>query len=286
MSKILVIGATGNVGGKLVPMLVKRGERVKAATRTPKTYKASSNQVEATYFDYDHLEMYATALHDVDRIFMLAMSADPLTYERLTPFVDAAKAANVQHILMMTAIGVEHDDENSLRRVEKYIEASGIAFTFMRPNWFMDNFSTGFIQPMIAESQRIFVPADESKTSFIATQDIAAVAAVILTETDDHQGKAYTLTGTQSLTYREAAQVLSNVIGDTIEYVPINDAAMRQNMSAAGFGAEQLDYFSNLFTFVRAGFTASVTVTVAQILQRDPTTFENFVSANASIWNE
>ncbi len=284
MSKIFVIGATGNVGGKLVPLLAQRGETVKAATRTPKNYEAPSTHVEPTRFDYDDPETFETALTDVDRIFMLAMPADPLAYERLTPFIDAAKTANVQHILMMTAMGIEHTDEQPLRKIEKYIEASGVSYTFIRPNWFMDNFSTGFIQPMIAESNRFFLPVDEAKTSFIATQDIAAVAAVILTE-PGHQGKAYTLTGSHPLTYSEVAQILSDVVGYTIEYVPITDTAMRQSMSEAGFSEEEhLDYFSGMFGAVRTGFTAPVTFTVEQILEQKPITLKNFAIVNAHFW--
>lgn len=275
--KILVVGATGNVGQNLVPLLAEQGETVKAATRNPNQYQTDYTQVEPVFFDYDQPELFAELLADVDRLFMLALPADPLTIARLIPLVDAAKAANVQHIVMMTAIGVDQAEGAPLYEVEKYIEASGVAYTFLRPNWFMDNFSTGFIQPMIAEARGIFVPAEDAKTSFIATEDIAAVAAVVLTETG-HRGKGYTLTGNEAMSYSEAAQILSEVTGQTINYVPISDADLRQNMSAAGLGAEEVDYFSMLFQFVRAGYTEAIDTAVSLILQREPITLKAFAT--------
>ena len=277
LDKILVIGATGHVGSQLVPLLAQRGETVKAATRHPDAYQVSSAQVEPVFFDYDQPDRFAEVLQDVDRLFMLALPADPLTVTRLTPLVDAAKRAHVQHIVMMTAIGVENADGTPLREVEKHIEASGVAYTFLRPNWFMDNFSSGFIQPMIAEAKSVFVPAEDAKTSFIATKDIAAVAAVVLTELG-HRGKEYTLTGDEALTYAEAAQILSEANNETIQYVPISDEALRQNMSQTGLGDEEVDYFSMLFQSVRAGFTERIDTAVSQLLQQKPITFKEFAS--------
>ncbi len=282
MSKVLVVGATGNVGRKLVALLVQKDETVKAATRSPEEYEAVSDKIEAVRFDYGQPETFDGALADVDRLFMLAMPADTEADKHLIPFIDAAQAAGVRRVVLMTAMGVDQAEGAPLWKVEQHLQGSGVAYTILRPNWFMDNFTTGFIQPMIVESKAIYLPAGEAKSSFIAAQDIAGVAAEALTDAG-HQNQGYTLTGSEALTYHEAAQILSEASGETIQYVPISDEAMRENMSQAGFPEDGLDYFSALFEAVRAGYAAPISPTVEAVLGRPPMTLRAFAEAHAEV---
>ncbi|MCB0153771.1 MAG: SDR family oxidoreductase [Anaerolineae bacterium] len=282
-NKILVIGATGNVGRVLTRRLAEMGEPVKAATRQPQGYGVLEN-VEPVLFDYDQPDTWAKALTGVDRVFSLTKNADVQPDKTVIPFFDAAKAAGIEHIVFMTAMGVDQaPDALPLRQVEKYLMASGVAYTILRPNWFMQNLNPGFLLPPIQQSGAFYLPAAEAKTSLIDTQDIAAVAAVILTEAG-HRGKEYTLTGGEALSYHEAAQIMSEFAGRQITYVPVDDDALRGALTGAGWLTEQAEFMVGLFQGVRQGWAAPVSPAVSQLLGRDPITFTDFARENAAAW--
>ena len=281
--KILVIGATGNIGSNLVKLLAKNGDLVKAATRNPESYVAQPN-IEPVAFDYDKPETYEPALRGMDRAFVIARSGDPESDKVINPLIDKAKAAGLKHIVLLTSMGANQVETSPLYKAEQHLMASGIDYTILRPNWFMQNFSRGFILPTIQQSDGIYLPVGEGKTSFIDTRDIAAVAAKSLTENGRHAGQAYPLTGGQSLSYAETARIISNVAGRPIQYVAISDDDLRKNLAEAGWPPGQIEFMVAIFQPVKHGLAAAIDPTLASLLGREPISFEQFARENADVW--
>ncbi len=281
--KILVVGATSKVGTELVNKLVAKGEAVKAATRRPGDYRAAPG-VETTPFDYDVHASMKPALQDVDRVFMLSKWTDPHPELALNRFVESARAANVKHVVFMTATGVDRQPAVGLSLVEKRIAGSGMGYTFLRPNWFMQNFSRGFLFPRIRDIGRIVVPADSAAVSFVDTRDVADVAVAALTE-PGHAGQTYALTGGQALTYTQVADILADVTQRRVSYQPASDEEFYSILSQSSqWEADQIDYLTGLFGYVRAGQVAPVEPALATVLGREPTTFEQFARDYAGMW--
>ena len=281
---ILVTGATGKTGAEVVKGLIAEGATVRAGAHTPDKARAMFGPgVEVVPLDFGRPETFDSALAGADRVYLLAVTGETAADQALMPFVDQAKAAGVRHIVYMTARGVEMDEDNPMRKVERYIEQSGVAYTFLRPSWFMQNFSSGFIAPMILGMGGIFLPAADAKTSFIDVRDIAAVGVAALTEAG-HAGKTYALTGGQALSYGEAAEILSRAAGKPIRYVALSDEDFGDSLLAQGWNADQVAMFSNLFRGVRQGWAASVSADVANALGRPPITLEQFAQDHAAVW--
>ncbi len=283
MNKILVVGATGRVGSQVVDELAQRDVAVKAATRSPETYAHASALVEPVAFDYDDPSTFGAALAGVDRLFLIALPIDPIARERMKPFVERAISAEIKQVVFLSAMGVDADDSIPLRQVELMLAASPVDTTILRPNWFMDNFSHGFIQPSIVGQQLIALPVGDAKTSLIAAADIAAVAALALTE-PGHAGKAYTLTGPEALTYADSAEILTRALGTPIQYVSISQDDLRQAMLGMGMSEAQTGMFGGMLEAVAAGYAATVDPTLGQLLGRDPITLDAFVQANLPAW--
>lgn len=281
-NQTLVIGATGNVGKRLVELLAAQGVGVRAATRQTAGYDGPHG-AQPVDFDLDRPETFGPALAGVDHAFVIARSGDAQPENALNAFFDQAKAAGVQHVVFLTAAGVEMNEEVGLRKAERHLMASGLDYTILRPTWFMQNFSAGFIQPMIAQMGAIYLPAGDGKTSFIDAADIAAVAAVALTQ-PGHAGQAYTLTGGEALTYGEAAAIISEVAGRPVGYVAIPNEAFRQSLLDNGWPAESAGFMAGLFQPVEQGWAGAVSPAVAAVLGRAPITFRQFAEANAAAW--
>lgn len=262
--KILVIGATGNVGAPLVTELVARGEKVKAATRDANARFPAG--VEAVHLDLADPATIEPALAGVDRIYALAPagSVDPLT--PLKPVIDAAAARGIK-VVLQTAIGVDADDNIPFRRLELALERSGAPYVILRPNWFTDNFATYWAAGV--QAGEIRVPAGEGRTSFIDARDIAAAAAGALTS-DAHNGNAFSLTGPAAHSYAEAAELLSAALGRRVTYQAVDADTFVAETVAAGVPADYAGLLAAIFHPVAEGWVAGVTDAVQKLSGKLP----------------
>jgi uncharacterized protein YbjT (DUF2867 family) len=281
--KILVIGATGNVGSEIIRLLVEDNHKVVAAVRNPKTAEAMDwKAVQIVRFDYTKPETLQGIFEGVDKMFMISLPFDSRTAEFEIPVIDYAKKWGVNYIVKMSAMGVEYAEQSPMRIVEKHIEASGIPYTLLRPNWFMQNFS-GFLASTIKSQEAFYLPADEAKTSFIDARDIAAVAVAALLK-DEYRNKAYTLTGPQSLDHYEVAALISEASEKIINYVALSEEQMRQALRAQGWQESAIDYMLVIYQFVRQGFSAPISPDVKSILGRNPISFKQYTEEFAHCW--
>src|SRR5438132_2436662 len=227
MSKfVLVTGATGTIGRDVARRLSENGVSVRAGVRDQaKARKQFGSDIALAPFDFENEKTFSGALEGVEKVFLLPPLL-PNQLEVMNAFVDAAKRAGVRHIVKLSAIGV--DDEARPTAIkghaanEQHIRESGVAFTFLRPNSFMQNFITYFPP----RNGVIYLPWGNGTASFVDTRDIASVAATVLTS-DGHEGKIDTLTGPATLGIAEVARTLSEITGREFKDVHGPGAAAR-----------------------------------------------------------
>jgi uncharacterized protein YbjT (DUF2867 family) len=282
--KILVTGATGKVGSELVQQLLDRGVEVKAGTRSPGEAAALFGRgVEVVELDYDATETWDAAVQWADRVFLVPAPFDPRGDERLVPFLDWAVQSGSRHVVLLSAMGAEARRRMALRRIEERIERTGVQWTFLRANIYMQNFARGFIARQIRDLDGFRLPAGDAAVSFVDGRDVAEVAAVVLTGADHFQA-AYTLTGPAGLNHQEAAATIGEIVGRPLRYVPIGEEEMRATLLEAGWAADQADTFARLMAAIREGRRAAVTDDVARLLGRPATGFREFARAHSSAW--
>jgi uncharacterized protein YbjT (DUF2867 family) len=282
MNQILVIGSTGKVGQTLVKELVRAGEQVRAATRDPSKLPPSKG-IEPVSFDYADRATFAHALAGSNRVFFLEpqVPSEKSPAEIISPFLEAA-TRNGRKLVFMSTASAEFGESEPLLEVERAVERSGAPFVILRPNWFMDNFHTLWLPP-IKEAGLIPVPAAESRSSFIDSRDIARSAAAAL-RTDRFNGRAIKLTGPESLTYGEAAAILSTAAGREIQYVPVDDAAFIQSLIAAGLPPDYAEYIAWLFRNTCDGSAAEVTNGVEELTGQVARTLAQYARDHAAAW--
>jgi uncharacterized protein YbjT (DUF2867 family) len=280
MKRILVTGSTGNLGRAIVTALKTKGINVRAAARNPSKL-ASASGVETAAFDYTNKATHGPALEGVDGLVLIAPPLDPEAPAKVNPVIDLAKARGVRHVVMISALGVDAVEQSPLRIVERYLMASGLPYTILRPNFFMENFSTGFLAPMVKQGA-IYLAAADGKTSFISVVDIAEVAAVAFVK--GLASKEYNLTGPEALDHTAVAAIISKVSGKTIAYQAIPEDAMLNGMRGTGMPEGAVQYAGVLYSAVRAGYTAAITSDVETVLGRKPMSFDAFARQNTAIW--
>jgi uncharacterized protein YbjT (DUF2867 family) len=177
------------------------------------------------------------ACKDVDKVFLLI--SGPKAVELVSNMVIEARNAGVRHIVKLSHLRAEAEPGVTIthlhRQGEKVIEESGIPFTFLRPNSFMQNF-VNFYAPTLRSKNVFYVPGGDAKVSFVDVRDIASVAANILINDNGstgitHIGKAYNITGPEALSYSRAAEILSEITNKKISYVDSPEAEARQGLT-------------------------------------------------------
>ena len=262
--KILVIAAAGNVGKHVVADLVRRGEKVKAATRNGVAKLPAG--AEAVHLDLQDASTLAPALADVDRIFAVSPTGYLDQLGLLTPLIEAAATRKIK-VVLQTAFGVDASEDIPFRKLELLLERSGAPFVILRPNWFSDNFAS-YWAAQIAKGE-IRLPAGEGKSSFIDARDIAAAAVGALT-TNAHDGKAFALTGPSAHSYAEAAELLSQALGRRISYAPIDGETFVAEATANGFPEDYARLLTFIFQPVAEGWTSAVTDAVETLSGHKP----------------
>ena len=281
---ILITGATGTSGTPVVEQLRAKGVAFRAMVRNPqKAESLRGPNVEVVAGDLAKPESLGVALKGIDRLFLLSPPV-PDQVELETNLVNAAKAAGVRHIVKFSAMTADPDVVPRFPcahgKVEEAIRRSGLAWTFLRPTFFMQNL-LGFAD-MVRQGV-IYQPAGKSKAAFVDTRDIAAVAVAALTE-PGHEGKAYEITGPQLLSYDDVAAVFSRVTGKPVKYQDIPTATAKQAMLGMGIPDWNCDGINELMDQMRADQYTMTTDVVSRVGHKAPTTLEQFVRENAAAW--
>lgn len=277
---ILVTGATGTVGRDVVKLLSKKGAAVRAGVRDQaRARQRFDDDIALVTFDFENESSFAAALDGVEKVFLLPPLL-PNQVELTNAFVDAAKHAGVRRIVKLSAIGVDGEIQFTVGKWhaanEQHIRELGLAFTFLRPNSFMQNFITYFPP----RNGAIYLPWGNGTASFVDTRNIASVAAEVLTS-DGHEEKIYTLTGPAALAIAEVAEILSETVGREFKYVDVPEDAARYGMLQAGVPKWQVEALMELHAINKQNRWSAVTSDVEKVTGIPPTDFSQFARDHA-----
>ena len=286
MATVLVTGATGTLGSEVVRQLLTKGETVKAAARSANdTTFAHLNGVQTVQLDLNNTDTFSSAFQGIDKLFLLTPFQSNMV-DLTSNLVNEAENAKVKYIVKQSVMGADAElgitPSRLHRRAEKIIEESGIPFTFLRPNFFMQNF-VSFYSQTIKNQNAFYVPAGDAKVSFVDVRDIAAVAVQALASNNGkHEGKAYNITGGEALSYEQAAEILSKQLGKKVTYVNISDEDARKGMKGIGMDEWTINSMIELFEITRAGYASAISPVIEQITGNKPIGFSQFTSDNAA----
>lgn len=271
---ILVTGPTGKVGQALIEALKAKGAAFKALAHSDAS--AKSLEAKGVTVVRGSLADLGPALKGVDALFLLSSSADP--YPSEAPAVAAAKAAGVKRIVKLSALGAHADAANGFfrghARIERLLEESGLEWTSLRPSFFMQNWVL-YNAHAVKAGQPVYANTGEGRMGVIDTRDIAAVAAVALTE-EGHNGRVYELTGPEPLSNAEAAAKLSKALGKEVAFVPVPDQGAYQAMLGMGMPADYVWALTTLNQAVRKGAADVSTQTVELVTGKPPRSLDAF----------
>lgn len=276
-NKITVFGATGKIGKELLVFLSKANIPTIAVTRDKSKTKALPN-VEWIEADMNNPETLAQTMTNSKAVF-LATNLNQNFVQEQNNAIETAKNCNVKHIVKLSSPGADKNSENFIARpngeVEDFLKLSGVDYTIIQPNSFMQNWF-GYFSETIQKERKIYEATGDGKKPFIDTRDIAEVAYKILTNPIEHLNKTYLLTGGVAVSYNEVAEAFSKSIGEKVDYVQMTSEEARQRMTDNGFPPMMIQTFLAIAEGQKNGKANFVNTAVEEILNKKPITVEQF----------
>ncbi|MBF0169649.1 MAG: SDR family oxidoreductase [Nitrospinae bacterium] len=262
---ILVTGAAGATGRAIVRSLVARGIKARALVHkeSDRSRLAAYEGIEAVVGSLEDDRGLQRILKGIDVAYLVS-SVAPDMVDLHCRFIDSAKSAGVKRIVRHSALGAAVESGSRLLswhgEAERYLESSGMAWTHVRPNFFMQNFSTYF-KGSICAGGSFATSLGQTRVSMVDVRDIAAVAAEILTG-EGHAGIGYAITGPEALTMGEAATILSSDLGYPVRHRALGDIELRDELLDGGAPDWMADAFTELYGIFREGRHARIFDTV------------------------
>ncbi|MFC4453995.1 NAD(P)H-binding protein [Deinococcus sonorensis] len=275
---ILVMGATGTVGGEIARQLSRSGVQFRVGVRRPETFPELAGAAPVR-FDAADPSSYG-ALDGVDRLFLLWPPGTDVRRDVL-PVIDQAAARGVRQVVFLSILGAERIRVVPHRRVEEHLERSGLDWVFLRASYFMQNLS-GVHRDDIRLRREIFLPAGGGRTSFVDVRDVAAVAVRALL-TGEGQA-AHNLTGGEALRYDEVASIFSVTLGQRVEYTNPSPWHFVQQSRARGVATPFALFMLAEYTVARLGLAGEVTGEVQTLLGRPPIRLRQFAEDFREAW--
>lgn len=265
-SKILVTASTGNIGLPLSKALYEKGIPFTAATRNAeKAFDKFGFETETTFPDFKDPAGFPEAVKGVETLFLCGPSATPGAEKLLIPLVEKSIESGVKKFVFIA----------SYPNIMSMIENSGKDYTFLRANFFMQNFEM-YQTEDIRDKNQIFLPVGKGKAPFIHTRDIGEIAAEVIANPQIFKGKTLYITGPESMDHFQAADIFSDVLGRKITFENPDDDTYRKVMEKLGKPKEYIDAMIAVFGKIRDGKVDKVSNTVEEVLKRKPITLKAY----------
>jgi uncharacterized protein YbjT (DUF2867 family) len=270
---ILVTGATGKSGSRVVSQLRARGLPVRAASRHGEHV-----------FDWTDSSTWDSALEGMQATYIVQLDGA----RQVPPFVERAVQHGVRRVVLASGRGIDNPDYakdssgvlEGILGSEAAVRDSGLEWTISRPGWFAQNFSEGFFADAIRAGE-LRLPGGDGAATFVDAEDIAAVVVAALTD-DRHSSQIYELSGPRALTLTDVVATISEAAGREIRYVPLSIEDYVAELVQQGLPPADAEAFADVIEPLREGRDEHVSDGVQRALGRPPRTFAEFAKSTAA----
>lgn len=282
---ILVTGASGSVGGAVLKAVLKQGNPVTAGYRNTADASSAPAGAKTSISDFGDKASLRRALANVDALFLVC-SPVPQLVELESNVIDIAKEAGVRHLVLNSSAGAGRWGKSFPKwhtQVEEKLRQSGVPFSILRPNSFMENI-LAFYAPTIRTQDAFFAAMRESRVSFVAVEDIAESAARLLNS--QAENKTYEINGSEAVTYNELAERIIRVIGRPVRYVDLSTEEIKKSLLNTGMPDWQATALVELQEYYLTGRGGELTGDVQQLTGHAPKSLDSFLSENAAAFRK
>lgn len=278
---ILITGASGSVGKAVLQEATRTEPKVRAMYRSKEEAAKAPRGCESVLADYADKPSLRNALHGVTSVYVVC-SPIPQLVELESNMLDACKESGVKNVVLNSALGAGDYGKSFPswhRKVEDKLKATGLSYTILRPNGFLQNI-VAFNAPSIRAQGAFYAAMGNAKVSYLDIGDIAVVAVKAL-HGGTHAGKTYELNGPEAISNQELAKRISKVAGRAVNFVDIPESAQREAMLGLGMPDWQVTALVELQQYYKQGGGEKTDSLLKTLIERDPVTLDQYLTVNA-----
>jgi len=281
LKMILITGASGSVGKTVLLEAIRKESGVRAMYRSKEEAAKAPAGCETVLADYSDKQSLRKALAGVSSVYIVC-SPIPQLVELESNMLDACKESGIKHVVLSSALGAGDYGKSFPswhRKVEDKLKTTGMSYTILRPNGFLQNI-VAYNAPSIRAQGAFYAAMGDAKVSHLDVGDIAVVAVKAL-QGGAHADKTYELNGPEAISNAELASRISKVTGRTVKYVDIPEPAQREAMLGLGMPEWQVTALLELQQYYKLGGGAKTDGLLKSLIERNPVTLDQYLMANA-----
>jgi len=275
-SRILVMGASGLIGKSVLAMLREEGYDALGASRTP---RGDGWRV----LDLLNPETHSSALQGITTVMLISAPGDENAHLHAKSFIESLAANGVERVVVLSALGAGQYPELSNRKVEVLVEETGLNWTHVRPNFFMQTLCRPPLSTEIAQEHTLSLPLGDARIAYVDARDVAAMLFRALID-PTFAGQALEVSGPEALTHEEIAARISQKTGKTIRYVRLTDSEARALLESRGFPDVHIARILRFYASCLQGHCAQPDRFLAKMLGRPLHSFDNVMEDNYGAW--
>jgi uncharacterized protein YbjT (DUF2867 family) len=266
MRRILITGATGNIGTEVVHYLyeLENESEIIVAVRnieSAKTKFPNFPKLIFRTFDFENQNSFSGAFKDIDLLFLLRPPHISEVDKYFQPLLESAKKNGIEKVVFLSVQGAEKSKVIPHNKIERLIKSNDFKYIFVRPSYFMQNLTTTLLREIL-ENQTITLPSGQAKFNWIDVKNIGEVSAVLIKSFDKHQNSAYEITGTENKNFQEVTDLMTEITGTNFKFKSINPISF---------------YFKKKKSGVKNGFAIVMTILhFLPRLQKEPNISDNY----------
>ncbi len=286
MNRMLITGSTGNVGKEVIEklLLLNDDTEIIAAVRNKSKAEKEFGKERIIFrnFDFEDPSSFETAFAGIDKLFLLRPPHITNIEKVFEPMIYQMKKSGIKEIVFLSVQGVEKVKFIPHYKIEKLIALSGMDYVFLRPSYFMQNLTSNLLSDIRAKN-KIILPAGNAKFNWIDVKNIAEVTAVIFRNFNEYKNKAFEITGSENLSFYEAADMISKATGMEIRYRDVNPLRYYLIKKREGVSPGKIIVMIALHFLPRFQKAPKISKTYKEITGKDPTLLMDFIHREKSL---
>jgi uncharacterized protein YbjT (DUF2867 family) len=249
MKRILITGATGNIGIEVIHSLKKLNSDVDIIAAVRNVEKAKKQFADSAVllfrqFDFENSDTFSASFNQIDVLFLLRPPQISEVDKFFRPLLNSAKENGISKIVFISVQGAEKSRAIPHNKIERLIQELKFNYIFVRPSYFMQNLTTTLL-PEIIISRSITLPSGNAKFNWVDVKNIGEASARLLLDFEKYQNQSFEITGTENKTFTEVTRIMTEITGERIRFRTINPL---------GF------YFKKKKEGIRSGFALVMTI--------------------------
>ncbi len=285
MNKILITGASGQLGKSVIKHLLNKVEAKNLAVLVRNEEKASDLKplgIDVRIGDYTNYESLLAAFKGIDKLYFISGSDFEGRSKQHENVVKAAKEVGVKHVVYTSFMRKDESSASPISFVvadhietEIWLQESGMNYTFLRHNLYMDMLPL-FMGENVLKTGLIYQPAGNGKVAFTLREDMAEVASHILTS-KGHENKTYDITSDKAYSYNDIASILTDITGKTIAYSSPSVEEFNKTMTEAGVPEMYISLFAGFAQAMEQGELDHCNSVMEQLIGRKATSMADYL---------